>query len=99
MADITQPPEKQFKLELNTLQTDDSIPYVKVDVARGYRVNDDLAITFFQLNYQAIAEASEAETPTTQRVAIPMVKLVLSPTGFRQLRAMLDELASKSGLK
>lgn len=98
-----EPPEKlkelPFQLDLEA-RPDDFLPYQKVDAFRFARVNDDIALSMFQLNYQLIADRVQKGEGNAQPLAIPpMIKVVMNRQSFKRLLDQAQEIAKKAGIE
>ena len=70
----------------------DHLPYSKADITKVSRVSDNYSISFYQIDYQAMAVKmtipdflSSANTKPSNEFLIPVGKIVLDSNGFQQL--------------
>jgi hypothetical protein len=75
----------------------EQIPYSKVDLSKAIRLNDNIAISCYQFDYQAVAIAmSPAGTiPIEEIKPMPVAKIVMDYGAFKQLLKELNSLNEK----
>lgn len=93
---------KEIKVTFKDVGVNDRLPYSKADLVKISRLSNNYSLSFYQLDYQAIAVQSQnATTPdsgqiTPPKVAseylIPVGKIVLDNTGFKQLLTEIEQI-------
>lgn len=83
---------------------DDKSPYMKADLIRACRVNESIAILFYQVDYQALANAMAAAEAAGSREAamtnaILVGKIVFDQSGFDRCLEELNRLQDKLGTR
>ncbi len=75
----------------------DQIPYTKIDLLKVARVNNNFAMSFYQLDYQALAVSlSGASKISPESIKpMPVAKLVMDYPVFQQLLKELNGLNEK----
>ena len=87
-------PDRTFKLEMTDVDPIDGMPYSKVDEVKACKIANVFGISFYQLNYQAIAEFPRKAEPTASRVANPVAKIVLNRRAFEKLAKMVAQMST-----
>lgn len=74
--------------------TNNKIPYIKVDLSKSCRLADNYAISFFQFDYQELANRINVpgESPISQ--IEPIIKVVMDYNGFVQFKNEINALFS-----
>lgn len=74
----------------------DHLPYSKADITKVSRVSDSYSLSFYQIDYQAMAMKmalpellSSSTSNSSKELLISVGKIVLDKNGFQQL---LDEM-------
>ncbi len=93
---------KETQLLFANVGINDHIPYSKADIVKVSRVSDNFAISFYQIDYQAMAvnlnmpapavEAGKATTKDATSFLIPVGKIVLDKSGFDQLNSEIEQI-------
>jgi len=75
----------------------DQMPYTKVDVFKAIRLNDNFAISCYQLDYQALAYSisNMGKNPPEDIKPMPVAKIVMDYVVFKQLIKELNDLSEK----
>ncbi len=89
--------QKTLSIQIATLGNGDDLPYQKADITKACRVSESFAISFYQLDYQAIANAftNAGSTQLSASHLLPITKIVMDKSAFYKLKAEIDEIASK----
>lgn len=92
---------KGMQVVFNNVGINDHLPYSKADFIKVSRVSDNISISFYQLDYQAMAVGFGANKPSTDVVQqvkdgsaylISVGKIVLDKNGFQQLITEIEHL-------
>jgi hypothetical protein len=81
-------------IQFQNIGVNDQLPYAKADLVKASRVSDSYALSFYQLDYQALASsivAGSALKPE-QVKPIPVAKVVMNQGGFDSLLNELKQL-------
>jgi len=87
-----QTPAQDKPLEFAKIGNDDGMPYAKADFTKLCRINKSFALSFYQMDYQALVNAltgQSDEKPGTQQL-LPVSKVVFDEDAFRQFKAEFD---------
>ena len=79
----------------------DAFPYSKADVARVCRLDEDFAVSFYQINYQFLVDqiVHEGKSKNPPEVmTIPVAKVVMNRRTYSRLIVDLLTIAEKVGL-
>lgn len=85
---------KGVPVQFSGIGDNDRVPYVKIDFAKCAQVSDNIAIGFYQIDYQALANFL-GELSKVEPKLMPAVKIVMTLSSFEQLRTELNEIAGK----
>lgn len=87
--------QKEQSINFTGIGDNDQVPYSKIDVIKSCRVGTNFAISFYQIDYHALANSlnkiSNIEPSKTK--LMPLSKVVMDRQTFDRLRKELDELA------
>lgn len=90
--------EKEKTIELKTSQMDSEISYQKIDHIRASRLGNNFSVSFYQLNYQQIADEldlSKGSNDIIQTNLISIGKFVMNEESFRELGSRVQEILKK----
>jgi glutaredoxin-related protein len=83
------------ELHFSNVGMNDQIPYTKIDITKVCRLNENFAISFYQMDYQALAyflnDQSSMKNQEDIQV-IPVLKSVMNLQSFLQLRNDINEI-------
>jgi hypothetical protein len=91
------PPEKGVvRFEIQNLGDDDRLPYAKVDGVKACRVGSNIAFSFYQFDYNALANAmaGTSKVPLSDMKLIPVAKVVLDLEGFARFRTEFERFVT-----
>jgi len=85
---------EQKQVQFAKVGENDQMPYVKIDISKSCRVGGNFAISFYQIDYQALALAlnNQSSLKPGENMLIPVSKIVMDFTVFNQLREELNKL-------
>lgn len=93
---------KEIKVTFKDIGVKDRLPYSKADLVKVSRLSNNYSLSFYQLDYHAIAMLSQNTTTpdsgqTTQpnvgsEYLIPVGKIVLDSAGFKQLLTEIEQI-------
>jgi hypothetical protein len=85
---------KMAEISLKNVGINDQLPYTKIDVLKATRLNNNFAVSFYQLDYQALAFAltGESKINPEEISPIPVAKVVMDYPAFQQLVKELTTL-------
>jgi hypothetical protein len=93
--DLKKPvPGEQFSLAIPNVGANDQVPYTKADLVKACRISGNFALSFYQLDYQALANAfapGGKQIAADQVHPMPVAKIVLDQDGFK---ALVNEIHS-----
>jgi hypothetical protein len=89
--------QKEKLFEFKKLGDKDGIPYTKVDMAKVCRLNKTFAISFYQVDYQALANFLMHISSVTedQIKEIPVSKVAMDLETFENLLNQMNEIQTK----
>jgi hypothetical protein len=72
----------------------DQFPYTKIDISKAVRLGDNFAVSFYQIDYQAIANVLNGQSKHSldDIKLMPIVKVVMNKEMFNQLRDEVNTL-------
>jgi hypothetical protein len=73
----------------------DRVPYQDIDVVKACRVNEKVALSFYQIDFQAFVNAIQKESSPSADYFLPVSKVVMNFESFHMLRNELNNLATK----
>lgn len=77
------------QLELQLKQS--AIPYQKVDMVRFACINDDVSLSFYQFDYQMVADQADPENQDSFKTTPILVsRIVMDMKSFRDTFSMLE---------
>lgn len=84
-------------ISYTNIGVNDQLPYTKVDVLKATRLNNNFAISFYQLDYQALAFSLTdlSKIPPEDIKPMPVAKIVMDYSLFKQLIKELNDLNEK----
>ncbi len=76
------------QIQFTEVGINDKVPYIKTDVSKACRVGDNFAISFYQMDYQALAYVVTNQSSLKQEEIklMPVAKVVMNYEMFIQLR-------------
>ncbi len=85
-----------MKITFKGTGDNDGVPYKAADITKACRLGDSVAISFYQLDYQAVVNQliSTQEYEASQHL-IPACKVVLPLRAFQQMFNELSNLAEQ----
>lgn len=81
-------------IEFKGLGDNDQVKYEKADMVKAGRIGGNFAISFFQMDYQALVNAltgTSSINPADTKL-LPVAKVVLDADGFNRLRNEVNTL-------
>lgn len=88
---------EKIDITFKDIGVNDQMPYTKVDVQKATRINNNFAISFYQLDYQALAFSVTGISnikPDTIK-PMPVAKVVMDYPVFKQFLKELNDLSEK----
>jgi hypothetical protein len=81
-------------INFTDIGVNDQIPYTKIDLLKVARVNNNFAMSFYQLDYQAVATSLSGVSKVSPETIKPMpvAKIVMDYPVFQQLLKELNGL-------
>lgn len=78
-------------ITFTNIGVNDKIPYAKADIVKVCRLGQNYSLSFYQVDYQAVAVSIAQQSPLDpgEQRPIPVSKIVLDKLGFKML---IDEL-------
>ena len=93
---------KEAQVFFTNVGINDHLPYSKADIVKVSRVSDNFSISFYQIDYQAMATRLNLPGPIVSASApipqdgkellIPVGKIVLDNSGFQQLLSEIEQI-------
>lgn len=96
------PPDAKGVVTINVKEITESarsVPYMKADLVRVCRVNEDFALSFFQLDYQDWADRAQKGEQVVFNEANAVGKIIMGKRGFELLISEIKGIADKVGIK
>lgn len=89
------PEEQQVEIKMKDVGSNDQLQYAKADIAKACRIGNSYAVSFYQLDYNAIANAATNRASVDDIRPIPVAKIVMDEGGFKQFLNELTSLVEK----
>lgn len=93
---------QETQIMFSNVGKNDHLPYSKADIIKVSRVSENISISFYQLDYQAMAVnlsmptpiVSSGKLPTTDgsEFLMPIGKIILDKNGFKQLIKEIEQI-------
>lgn len=98
---MPEPRPRLVEFSVKDIGNNDQIAYTKIDFAKACQVGGNYAFSFYQLDYNAVANAAmgRSDLKLDDIKPIPVAKIVMNEDGLRQLLAEIKDLVEKISLK
>ncbi len=85
---------EERSIQIVNLGINDQLPYAKVDLCKAARVSDNYALSFYQIDYQALAySVTPGSTIKPEQLKpIPVAKLVMNLDALKLVMRELQQL-------
>jgi hypothetical protein len=91
----------QKKISFTNVGKKDHLPYAKADIVKVSRVSDNVSLSFYQLDYQAMAVtlAAKGIDKDHSDLLIPVGKIVIDKQTFLQFYDEMTQIIKITGLE
>ncbi len=85
---------KKQDIVFSNVGVNDQMPYMKVDIAKATRLTSNFAISFYQIDYHAVALSITGQSPLKpeETKLMPVSKVVMDIETFNRLLEELNQL-------